>query len=152
MPFPVPFNGPPTGTLANLAMSHANAELLEITGMHSSAEKHFSTVDVQVQRPFARPSERISAAILRSLLRLMRDAPDDLVALLQTGSRCTPTQWSGALAADVDAVLETAFAVDSVDPGLQALLAARLLGKAGLVARLHEDDSLSARAHEVGEL
>ena len=57
-----------------------------------------------------------------------------------------------ALAADVDAVLETAFAVDLVDPGLQALLAAGLLGGARLVARLHEHDSLPARAHEVGEL
>ena len=50
MPFPVPFTGPPTGTLANLAMSHANAELLEITGMPSSTsaaamiEAHFSEV------------------------------------------------------------------------------------------------------------
>ena len=52
----------------------------------------------------------------------------------------------------VDAVLEAAFAVDGVDPGLQALLAARLLGGARLVARLHEDDGLAARAHEVRQL
>ena len=57
-----------------------------------------------------------------------------------------------ALAADVDAVLEAAFAVDLVDPGLQALLPAGLLGGAGLVARLHEHDCLTAWAHEVGEL
>ena len=67
-------------------------------------------------------------------------------------SRVASPRHFAALAADVDAVLEAACAVDAVDPGLQALLAAGLLGGARLVARLHEDDCLPARAHEVGEL
>ena len=67
-------------------------------------------------------------------------------------SRVACPRHFAALAADVDAVLEAAFAVDLVDPGLEALLAAGLLGGAGLVARLHEDDGLAAWAHEVGEL
>ena len=108
----------PLGALALAAFETAHMRVLrEVAGLQDHREGMATDAAVVAAIPAHTAAEVLAAARLRCLPRLLEYGPPVLLALLSGGSAESPSQWKGALAADLAWLSRSFTCAAALQPG-----------------------------------